>query len=265
MIKYGLKLWSDNEEYLKEAAQIYAEGVYDYIELYIVPRTYQCYIKLWQSLNIPFIVHCTHSMHGFNLALKDKSDSNLRMFSEVKDFADRLNAEYIVLHPGTEGSIEEAIRQIRLLQDKRLLVENKPYLSMLGERCRGSTLEELREITDSCGIGFCLDISHAFNAALHAKKDCIGYAKTLACLVPKIVHLSDGMFSERHDVHLNIGEGEFDFFKIKEVVLDSEAKYVTLETRKKNKGLVDFVNDLAAIRNMFQNTQGDVNAGSSHL
>ncbi len=253
MIKYGLKLWSDNEKYLGEATQLYAAGVYDYIELYIVPQTYQRYIKLWQSVNIPFIVHCTHSIHGFNLALKDKSDSNFRIFSEVKDFADGLNAEYIILHPGIEGSLEETIRQIRLLGDKRLLVENKPYLSMLGEHCRGSTLEELREITDSCGIGFCLDIPHAFNAALHLKKDYIDYAKELACLVPKIIHLADGMFSERHEVHLNIREGEFDFVKIKEVVLNSKVKYVTLETRKKNKGLVDFVNDLATIRNIFQN------------
>jgi sugar phosphate isomerase/epimerase len=253
MVKFGLKLWSDNEKYLPDAESMYANGIYDYIELYIVPQTYERYIKLWKSLEIPFIIHCTHSIHGFNLAIKEKSDANLEMFSEVKCFADRLNAAYIVVHPGIEGLLEESIRQILSLRDRRLLVENKPYLSMLGEYCRGSTLEELQKIIDSCGIGFCFDIPHAFNTALHIKKDYVAYAKELSCLWPKVIHISDGRFSDRHDAHLNIGEGEFDFVAVKEIIFSSKAEYVTLETRKKNEGLADFIDDLTAIKKIFYN------------
>ena len=44
--QYGLKLWSDNEKYISQAEKLYAKKIYDYIELYIVPGTYDRYIKI---------------------------------------------------------------------------------------------------------------------------------------------------------------------------------------------------------------------------
>jgi sugar phosphate isomerase/epimerase len=251
MIQYGLKLWSNNEKYVKEAAQLYAEGVYDYIELYIVPETYQRYIKIWQSVSIPFILHCTHSIHGFNLAIKEKLDSNLSIFSEVKNFAEGLNAGYIVVHPGVEGAVSESIRQIILLGDRRLLVENKPYFSMYGDRCRGATIEELREIMKACDSGSCLDISHALNVSWNLKKDHAAYIRELLSLSPKLIHISDGIFMRNHESHLSIGEGEFDFSSIRELILNSGVQKMTLETPKKNEGLSDFIRDLTKVRQIF--------------
>ena len=40
MYKKGLKLWSVNTDYYyDEAIRLYSEGVFDYIELYVVPDT----------------------------------------------------------------------------------------------------------------------------------------------------------------------------------------------------------------------------------
>lgn len=257
MFKIGLKLWSNNDAYIPEARKLYEKKTYDYIELYIVPQTFDGYVKLWENLNIPFIIHCAHSIHGFNLAAADKIENNLRLFSEARNFCDQLKSQYIIIHPGIEGTLEESIQQINSLRDERLLVENKPHISMHGEYCRGSTFVELQKIIDSCGIGFCLDIPHAFNTALNIKKDYVAYTKELLSLSPKLIHISDGKFSEKHETHLNIGEGEFDFEKIRKIIVNSGVQYVTLETRKKNNGLFDFVNDLNKIRKLFNNVQED--------
>jgi deoxyribonuclease IV len=248
--KYGLKLWSDNKNYINQAERLYKKKIYDYIELYIVPDTYDKYIKIWHKLGIPFIIHCTHFMHGFNLAEENKRKRNMEIFSEVRAFCDKLNGKYIILHPGVEGRPKETIRQINLLKDKRLLLENKPYISLYGDQCRGSICEELKEIINSCKIGFCLDISHAFNAAFHIKADRYKYVKRMLNLKPSVIHISDGIKGGIHDKHLNIGEGDFDFNKIKKIINFSGARWLTIETRKKRSDLEDFVEDTEKIKNL---------------
>ena len=250
MLKYGLKLWSDNEQYVKYAKDLYSDKVYDYIELYVVPGTYDRYIKIWQDTGIPFIVHCTHFMHGFNLADENKFNDNLNMFREVRAFCDGLNGEFIIFHPGVEGSVESSIEQINHLKDTRLLVENKPYISMVGERCRGSMYEELKKIIDACNVGFCLDIPHAINAAIHLKIDYYNYLLTMLRLGPKVIHVSDGNIKAIHDEHLNIGNGNFDFIKIKEIISNSSALYLTLETCKNSNNLEDFREDIRRMKNI---------------
>lgn len=248
MVKYGLKLWSTNEGYIPQAKRLYEQRVYDYIELYVLPGSYDRYIKMWQALDIPIIIHCTHFMHGFNLANEEKLQNNLRIFAEVKSFCDELKSKCIIFHPGMKGTLESAIEQTKLMKDERLLVENKPYISMYGDRCRGSSYEELEAIITSCKVGFCLDIPHAINAAFHLKEDIYKYIEKMLRLSPKILHISDGNVKAIHDEHLNIGEGDYDFTKIKKIISLSDADYVTLETRKSNMEFTDFVEDLKKIK-----------------
>ncbi len=248
--QYGLKLWSDNEKYISQAEKLYERKIYDYIELYIVPGTYDRYVKIWRKLGIPIIIHCMHFLHGFNLAGKNKCKKNIEMFSEAQAFCDKLNGKYIIFHPGVEGKIEESIRQINLLNDKRLLVENKPYVSMINDYCRGSSYEEINKILNSCDIGFCLDISHAFNMAYHIKQDKFKYAKKMLSLSPKVIHICDGKLSAIHDKHLHIGQGEYDFIKIKKIVSFSKAELLTIETCKNSDKLTDFVEDIKKIKNI---------------
>jgi len=248
MFKYGLKLWSNNENYVPHAARLFRKKVYDYIELYVVPHTYERYIKMWRNLEIPFIIHCTHFMHGFNLAAKKKLQSNLEIFAEVKAYCDELNGAYIIFHPGIKGALESTIEQVNRIKDKRLLVENKPYISMQEDRCRGSSYEELETIINSCKIGFCLDVPHAINAAFHLKRDCYTYLKKMVTLSPMVIHISDGEVKEIHDKHLNLGEGDFDFKAIKGIISHSRAPYLTLETNKNCDRLSDFVEDIKKIK-----------------
>ena len=189
-------------------------------------------------------------MHGFNLAKKNKYKKNIEMFFEVRAFCDKLNGKYIIFHPGVEGTIEESIRQINLLNDKRLLVENKPYVSMVNDYCRGSSYEEINKILSFCDVGFCLDISHAFNTAYHIKQDESKYVKGMLSLSPKVIHICDGRLSAIHDKHLHIGEGEYDFIKIKKVISISKAKFLTVETCKSSDQLTDFVEDVKKIKSL---------------
>jgi len=247
-IKYGLKLWSHNEKYLVPAEELFRKGIYDYIELYIVPGTYENFISKWRGLDIPFVIHCTHSEHGFNLAESDKVQNNLKMFSEVKAFCDQLNAQFIIFHPGVEGTIESTINQVKRINDERLLVENKPYISMVGQLCQGSLYEELAIIIESCKIGFCLDVAHAINTAFHLKVDCYKYLEKLVSLSPRVIHISDEKMGVRHDNHLSIGEGDFDFKTIAKIISSSNASHLTLETSKKSEQLSCFVKNLEAVK-----------------
>ena len=146
--KLGLKLWSVNTDfYLKEAAQLYDKGTYDYIELYVVPETLDT-LKEWKKLNIPFIMHNSHFMHGFNLARDDKRQHNLKIYKQTRQFADELNAKYIIFHGGIDGEVEETARQLASLDEPRALIENKPLRALPnrmggGNFCRGATVEEL--------------------------------------------------------------------------------------------------------------------------
>ena len=251
--KYGLKLWSNNNNYINEAKKLHQRKVYDYIELYIVPGSYDKYVKIWHKLDIPFIIHCTHSAHRFNLAQANRCKRNLEIFSEVRAFCDELKGKYIIFHPGIKGKVEECIKQINLLRDKRLLVENKPYISMSKEPCRGSLYQEINKILDSCDIGFCLDISHAFNTAYHIKVDEYQYTEGMLSLSPKVIHISDGRISPIHDKHLNIGQGDFDFSKIKKIISLSKAELLTLETCKNSDGLATFIEDIKKVKNILNN------------
>ena len=169
MYKLGLKLWSVNtDNYYNQALELFEKGLYDYIELYVVPNTSER-LKKWKELKIPYIIHCPHFAHGFNLAKKEKEKSNLQIFDEVKQFADALNAKYIVVHGGIDGNVLETARQFALLKEERALIENKPYEAipnrMGGKFCRGYSPEEIEIIKDTAKCGFCLDFGHAVCSA----------------------------------------------------------------------------------------------------
>ena len=107
MHKIGLKLWSCNTDfYYDEAIRLYKEDIYDYIELYVVPGTLNT-LEKWKKLKIPFIIHNAHFAQGFNLAKSEKEESNRKIYDQTKQFADELNAKYIIFHGGIEGNIKE--------------------------------------------------------------------------------------------------------------------------------------------------------------
>ncbi len=247
MYKKGLKLWSINTDYYyDEAIRIYNEGVFDYIELYVVPETINT-LQKWKKLKIPFLIHCPHFAHGFNLAKKEKQESNRKIFEEVQQYADTLNAEYIVIHGGIDGDIRETAVQLALFNEPRALIENKPYVAlpnrMKGEFCRGYNIAEIKAVQEISGCGFCLDFGHAICAANSLKQEPYSYIEQFLKLNPQMYHLTDiEDMTSVYDSHPHLGTGELDIKRILKMIPDN--KYITVETVKNSKeNLNDFVDD----------------------
>lgn len=251
--KRGLKLWSINTDfYYDEAVKLYQKGVYDYIELYVVPETLGTLPK-WKGLKIPFIIHNAHFAQGFNLAKREKAELNREIYEQTKRFADDLNAKFIIFHGGIDGSIVETAKQLASFKENRALIENKPFVAlpnrMGGEFCRGYNIDEIKLVMDTAGCGFCFDFGHAICAANSLKKDVYAYCQQFLKLNPNMFHLTDlNDITSPYDSHLHLGDGQLDFNKIFDMI--PKESYITFETNKNSKeNLDDFKKDMEWLRN----------------
>ena len=206
------------------------------------------------GLNIPFIIHCPHFAHGFNLAKKEKQETNKKIFKEVQQYADTLNAEYIVIHGGIDGDIEETARQLASFNEPRALIENKPFIAlpnrMGGEFCRGYNTNEIKTVQEISGCGFCLDFGHAICAANSLKQEPYSYIENFLKLKPQMFHLTDvSDMTSPYDAHPHLGEGQLDIKRILKYIPNN--KHITLETIKNNKeNIDDFISDTMFIREL---------------
>jgi len=250
----GLKLWNINTDfYFEEAKRLYKEKCFDYIELYIIPNKIDTLLK-WATLDIPFIIHAPHSAHNFNLADKSLKKSNENIYKEVKQFADKLKAKYIIFHGGCDASIEETAEQLKNLNEERALIENKPYKPLPNKwnytQCRGYNKEEIEYVMNISDCGFCLDFGHAICAANSLGIDYWNYIDDFLELKPNMLHLSDikDLTSEL-DSHEHIGKGMLDMKKILSKI--SNDALITIETNKNNKeNLNDFISDIETFLNI---------------
>ena len=288
MYEYGLKLWSINTDYyLFEALKLYESGIFDYIELYVVPDSLK-ELEAWSIVannhKIPFVIHAPHFMHGFNLAKAEKKEFNKKVYEEVKTFADTLNAEHIIFHGGIDGNIEETAKQLASFNEPRALIENKPYVAipnrMNGEFCRGYNIEEIKTVIDEANCGFCLDFGHAIcaanslfeklapsyleNAHVVFKSDemkqnilqgartkfVYDYCEKFLELNPAMFHLTDiNDMNSPFDSHPHIGEGKLDIKRVLKLI--PYGKKITVETVKNSKlDLADFEKDMDILKSM---------------
>lgn len=248
----GLKLWSVNcGAWRSEALHLYEQGLYDYLEIYAVPGTSDT-IPLWKELRVPVVIHAAHFKHGFNLAQESSLSDNLRIYDEMKRFADELEARYIIFHGGTFGHIEETARQLAALGEPRALIENKPAITRndgLILECRGSTPEEIRVVMQEAGCGFCLDIPHALCSANYHGVPQEEMLKGFHALHPTMYHLADMMDNTQLiDDHTLLGRGTLDFSRFIPAVLPPGAM-VTIETnRSRQDSLTEFEEELEWLR-----------------
>ena len=242
----GLKLWSINENYYDAAKALYERGVYDYIELYAVPDTCDT-LSLWKGLQIPYVVHAPHSLSGLNFSLPAQASENRILALQAIEFADVLGAEKIIFHPGINGTVKETIRQLQQIGDPRILIENKPHLGLDGSTCVGSRPEDIRQIMDECGVGFCMDFGHAICAANSFGENHAQWLDAFGALGPAMYHLTDGDVNGELDSHLHLGAGGY---PLAEFLARIDAnKPITLETEKSNQDhLNDFKEDVEALR-----------------
>lgn len=224
----GLKLWSTNYDLIDEAVHLIDKKVFDYIELLVIPGTpISPFI-----IDVPFIIHIPHQAHGVNIGEMDKKEYNLRKINECLEWADRLEAEYLILHAGY-GSMKYAKELLNNITDSRILIENMPKVGINGESMIGYTSFQIKELIDN-NMGFCLDFGHAVKAAFSVKMNYKDYIKEFLKLKPEVFHISDGMLSSDRDEHLNIDEGEYDIEYMYRRIIECNKSRVTLETPRHN-------------------------------
>lgn len=250
MNKFGLKLWSNNNIYIKEAIKLYKAGIYQYIELYVIPGSYDEMIALWKGLDIPFIIHAPHLFHDVNLAIKEKRASNKRLLADTFKFADALEAKSIIFHAGTAGTVEETATQLKSLSEKRSVIENKPYLALDEKNiCNGNSPDEIKYIIEKTGAKFCLDIGHAISSANSHKADPIGYIKAFQELKPLMFHFTDGDYKSELDRHDHFGSGNYPVKQIMKM-LPKDCS-ITIESVKGSESrLDDFANDVKYLKEL---------------
>lgn len=240
-MKFGLKLWSTNQDTLTQAEQLIKDGLFQYIELTPIPNTK---IDTFLSYDLPYTIHITTERHGVNIADKEKRNYNMEVINNCIEWADQLKARYLVLHPGF-GSLTSSIEFLRHVDDKRILIENMPKIGIYDERMVGYSPEEIESLMGK-KFGFCLDLNHAIKAAISLKRDYIEFVQEFLKFKPFYFHISDGHLNHGKDEHLGIGDGEYDFrFVIHSMILGSKSnyiEYITLETPRLNLGTFD--NDL---------------------
>lgn len=238
----GLKLWSVNTGACqREARRLYDAGVFDYLELYAVPGTADT-LAGWKALEIPCVIHAAHFKHGFNLAKVDCEESNRLIYDEVRRFADELNARYIIFHGGTFGCISETARQLGALNDSRALIENKPCITRdKGQilECRGASVEEIGQVLQQVGCGFCLDIPHALCAANYLELEQMSMLREMNNFQPSMYHLADMMDTALLiDDHTRLGLGVLDMAQFIPFILAPGAM-VTIETNRTRPDALD--------------------------
>jgi deoxyribonuclease IV len=248
MHKFGLKLWSNNRIYLNEAKRLFNGGIYQYVEIYIVPGSYKDNIAMWKELKAPYIIHAPHSFNNVNLAIKDKRKENAELLEDTFKFANELNTEYIIFHAGTSGDTKEAADQLKALNDKRALIENKPYKALdLKRICNGNSPEEIEYVMKAANIGFCLDIGHAISSANSHDIDPIIYIERFLALKPKMIHFTDGDYTAELDRHGHFGDGDYPIKKIMKML--PKDIMITIESVKGSDfKLDDFENDVKVLK-----------------
>ncbi len=248
-MRIGIKQFSDQLEQYQEDLIKYKDK-YDYIELYVYPNAMD-FLKGWINLkekyDINFSIHAPHFSQHVNLADNSYFDDNKKAYETVNTYAKELDAEYTVVHGGMDGSVEEIVRQIKIIKPYKMRIENKPYVAPRNPDsmvCRGATVEEIEYIMKNYDCGFNLDVGHAFCSAVSQNIDQIEYVKRFLQLKPNSYHISDGEYNNRIDIHYHLGSGDYEWSKIFPL-LDKDKNW-TLETitKKDNEGLSKVLKDI---------------------
>jgi deoxyribonuclease-4 len=233
-IKFGIKLWSTNSDLLDKAKELIENNVFQYIELTPIPNTK---ITPFLVYNLPYIIHITTERHGVNITDKEKKEINLKTIDNCIEWADKLNAKYLILHPGF-GQIDNTIEFLNKMDDKRILIENMPKVGLNDERMIGYTAEQVKKLMGD-KFGFCLDLNHAIKAAVSLRRPYKEFIENFLKSEPNMFHISDGKLDNEKDEHLHIGEGDYDFEFLMSCVKKNEFKYVTLETPRTDLNSLD--------------------------
>jgi sugar phosphate isomerase/epimerase len=245
-MQIGLKLSSINKDYTSDILSFYENDYFQYIELFAVFETFGDTIDYWKQFSIPIIIHAPHSFAGMNLSLSEERNNNIKKLEETFQFADALNAEYIIFHSGVNGSIGETIHQLHPFVDARCLIENKPLKGFDNTRGIGSIASEICFLRKELNIGFCLDFGHAICAANSLQQKPLQFIHELLQLNPTMYHLTDGDYKGEYDSHLHYGQGDFPIEEILRLI-PQDAKLTNEAKHNSEKNLNDFIEDVKCL------------------
>lgn len=238
MRKFGFKVYSSNlydaPELIKDCAK-YASSVSDsFIELMIVPSCTTADLKKIKEQigDVEVRIHAPHDSMGFDPGNKELEKQNKELVVLSQKAADFFDAKTIVVHAGLGHGmqhIDETVRQFKLFNDSRILVENLPYLDYGTTPMHGSTADEISYIMQGSGCGFCFDFSHAICAALTLNIAIDVQLKNFFNLKPTVYHMCDGDTNQANDLHMHFGAGNFPLSHFLNDFTDKDA-YITIET-----------------------------------
>jgi len=254
-MKIGLKVWASNKAYIKDAKKFIADGVCDFIEIYVNAECQAQDSLDWKGVSSKICLHAPHSYGGFNPGQPGLEKEKRAALEKVDVFRRELNPGYIIFHPGIEGAVEETIRQYKVYKKDfpevfaLALIENKPKIGIGKEVCLGSSPAEIRQIQEQLGFGFCLDVSHVICYAAWLKTPWRNILEEFFKFKPQMVHLCDGYVDSVKDTHLHLGRGNYDLRVVLEKV--AENQWATLETPHDfSDKLDDFQQDVVFLRKM---------------
>jgi endonuclease IV len=257
--KYGILLnsndFSDNIDVVDTILNLIREGIYDFVQLMAIPGSYNdVHAVVYEKMKgIDTVIHAPHFLRRIDPGNRELELSNLKKLEDSQKFADLLNSEIIVLHPGLgdgEQYLEESIRQFKLLNDSRVAVENLPYYPRPNCKMHGTTPKHIKKIISEVGCKFCFDFAHAICACNSLNLDMYKTFSDFIKLNPTIYHLSDGDISATVDTHLHLTKGNYDLKKIFNDFLPQNS-IVTLETKDENRSDIrPWINDVTITRKL---------------
>ena len=239
MRHFGLKLWSKdfikNKNFVISAEKALKDGMFDYLELFALPDTFdETYLDVKQRFNgVKTVIHAPHAIQLLDISNPEEFENNRHRLKSSQQFADLLDAPFIILHPGMqrgEKFLQESIRQFKAFNDSRLTVENLPgYCSQTLRELHGITPEEISRFIAATGAKFCLDFSHAICGANTYNNDIYETLAAFKALKPAMYHLCDGDVAGTSDDHRHYGEGNYDLKRLVTEFTDDNA-LITMET-----------------------------------
>lgn len=248
----GLKLWSTNQSWFAEAAELFRSKKIDFIELYIAPTTTE-QTDFSILADVPMTLHAPHENHGFNTSALSSASAQ-RFHDVIAPIANTIKASHIIVHAGVGETESGFVTGVRQVADARIIIENMPKESLQHEICFGHSLEQLHFIHVEQGFPICLDLGHAIKSA-HSQG--IPYPTFLEDIIrathPTYFHLSDGDANSPIDDHLTLGAGNFDLIFLKKLILkqaESHETRVVFEVPKNNRDLQQDVENIDYFKNL---------------
>lgn len=255
--RYGIKLWTKNEESFLKCIQLLDEKTFDYLELYIVPDNFNS-DSLLQFSNHEVILHAPSFNHNFNLI--DKNEVFQKSLKSIKEVSEVVNSSLIIVHPGVQTIdlrqklFDIVIANLKEIQELGLeiILENVPALALdSSTKMVASKYEDFKYVTNAAKTLVCIDVTHTICSANAYNIDPLIYLKKFIELDPFMIHFCNGNLESLVDLHLDIDKGNFPLKEILRMIPRNAS--ISLETPKTDfKGLTNDVRNLELLKHLLK-------------